>query len=187
MAEPTTTRGPLDGSAAGESAPLQLAIIDSGRLTFFPLPRQGIVVIGRSQRADVRLDDPRVSREHARLHLGSSIEIEDLGSANGTLVQNRLLPGFTRTPILPTQGISLGSAVIVVQPVEGQQQLMGEPDASTRATSPSPPPDAIVLRDDQMKRLYEMAARVALGRVNVLILGETGTGKELLAETIDRR
>src|SRR5262249_52886877 len=41
-----------------------------------------------------------------------------------------------------------------------------------------------VVTDERMRQLYEMVDRVALGKINVLILGETGVGKELVAERI---
>jgi transcriptional regulator with PAS, ATPase and Fis domain len=43
-----------------------------------------------------------------------------------------------------------------------------------------------VVRSDAMKRLYDVAERIAKGTISVLILGETGVGKEVLAEWIHR-
>jgi DNA-binding NtrC family response regulator len=44
----------------------------------------------------------------------------------------------------------------------------------------------IVLHDESMVRLHQFAERMAQGNISVLILGETGVGKEILAETIHR-
>jgi diguanylate cyclase (GGDEF)-like protein len=47
----------------------------------------GETVLGRSHRADIRLDDDSISRMHAKLTLtDAQIAIEDLNSSNGTLV-----------------------------------------------------------------------------------------------------
>jgi diguanylate cyclase (GGDEF)-like protein len=47
----------------------------------------GETVIGRSHRADIRIDDDSISRMHVKLALnGTTVSIEDLGSSNGTLV-----------------------------------------------------------------------------------------------------
>src|SRR5690606_38431755 len=47
----------------------------------------GETVVGRSQRADIRIDDDSISRLHVKVRLhGTSVELEDLGSSNGTLV-----------------------------------------------------------------------------------------------------
>ncbi len=61
---------------------------------------EGETVVGRSHRADIRLDDDSISRMHAKLTLdGQLIQIEDLNSSNGTLVNgdavnvNRLRDG----------------------------------------------------------------------------------------------
>src|SRR5262245_7805647 len=43
-----------------------------------------LVGIGRGSENFVRLDDPLVSRLHARLHVGAEVEVEDLGSVNGS-------------------------------------------------------------------------------------------------------
>ena len=47
----------------------------------------GPVVIGRAADCGIRSDDPRMSRQHARIYFdGQSTWVEDLGSANGVFV-----------------------------------------------------------------------------------------------------
>ncbi len=48
-------------------------------------------------------------------------------------------------------------------------------------------PAGVVLIDPAMRALYTLAERAAGGQISVLILGETGVGKEVLAETVHRR
>src|SRR4051812_13577598 len=63
-----------------------------------PLPPRGVLAIGRAETCDVRLDDPLASRQHARLHVGEALQIEDLGSANKTRVRDvALAPGEMMT------------------------------------------------------------------------------------------
>ena len=52
-----------------------------------------------------------------------------------------------------------------------------------RATDPG---DGPVVEDEAMRNLYRLAERVAKGRISVLLLGETGVGKEVFAEAIHR-
>jgi hypothetical protein len=55
----------------------------------YPLPAGGVVSIGRQADNQILIDDPMVSRHHARLvWRGNTIMLEDLGSANGTWVNN---------------------------------------------------------------------------------------------------
>ena len=63
---------------------------------------RGETILGRSESAGVRVDDPRVSRRHARLILEEGrLVVEDLGSPNGTIVnglrvaRQELVPGDT--------------------------------------------------------------------------------------------
>jgi two-component system response regulator AtoC len=46
--------------------------------------------------------------------------------------------------------------------------------------------NAVVVVDHAMQRLYALAERIADSTISVLVLGETGVGKEVLAETIHR-
>jgi pSer/pThr/pTyr-binding forkhead associated (FHA) protein len=60
-------------------------VTQQGRTTPLELGGKTTVVIGRSSRCDVFLDETSVSRRHAVLHVHADrIEIEDLGSQNGT-------------------------------------------------------------------------------------------------------
>jgi diguanylate cyclase (GGDEF)-like protein len=55
------------------------------------------VLIGRSSKADIRIDQDSVSRNHARLDGdGARFTVEDLGSTNGTLVNDEQIAGPTR-------------------------------------------------------------------------------------------
>jgi hypothetical protein len=53
--------------------------------TLLPL-NQEVVVVGRGSEADIRIDDPGVSRRHAMVRLRPTPVITDLGSTNGTVV-----------------------------------------------------------------------------------------------------
>jgi pSer/pThr/pTyr-binding forkhead associated (FHA) protein len=47
--------------------------------------------VGRDLACDIVLDIPKVSRRHLRVRLGPVVELEDLGSTNGTWVEGRRL------------------------------------------------------------------------------------------------
>ncbi len=70
--------------------------------------------IGRQPENHIQLRDPKVSRFHARiLKYGSNLDIEDLGSTNGTYVNNNLIR--KPHPIAAGDRISLGDTVIQVE------------------------------------------------------------------------
>lgn len=53
-------------------------------------PLQGAITIGRSPECDIRINDPGLSRVHARLVPGEDgVQIEDLSSTNGTFLNDR--------------------------------------------------------------------------------------------------
>ena len=77
------------------SAPAGYLVARTGRMRgqSVPLPRRGS--LGRGVAADVRLDDPLLSRVHARFKIGDDgLRLEDMGSENGTVVRDeRIAPG----------------------------------------------------------------------------------------------
>src|SRR5262245_35602394 len=97
---------------------VRLDLIVTGESLFIsqPLPATGELVIGRAEDADVRIDHPSVSRQHARLRVASPITIEDLGSANGTRLRGRPLAPRTPVEVHPGEVFDLGSVMLVVQP-----------------------------------------------------------------------
>ncbi|MFT3708229.1 MAG: sigma 54-interacting transcriptional regulator [Archangium sp.] len=64
-----------------------------------------------------------------------------------------------------------------------------DPDLLVAACSrpASAPAPGFVVRDDAMAALYRLVDRVAPSTISVLLLGETGVGKEVLAQEIHRR
>jgi hypothetical protein len=66
-------------------------------------------LVGRSAACDLRVDDPRVSGEHAALRwTGIHWEVRDLGSKNGTFVGERRLAPTERAPLMAGESFVLG-------------------------------------------------------------------------------
>ncbi|GAA2261838.1 MULTISPECIES: DUF3662 and FHA domain-containing protein [Kitasatospora] len=74
------------------------------------------VVLGRSTEADVRIDDPGVSRKHAEIRPGTPAMVLDLGSTNGIVVDGQ---HTQRATLRDGSRIVLGSTTIVYRQVEG--------------------------------------------------------------------
>jgi two-component system response regulator AtoC len=164
-------------SAANE--PLELVIIVGDALAVVPLPPRGALILGRDKNCDVRIDSGSVSRRHARLHLAPRLSIEDLGSANGTFVAEKATGLDVTEPLRRLHGeatdlaigerVNLGIATIVVRRAPG---------------APGAAEDQPIVLDPAMKELQMKLHRAARGQINVLLLGETGVGKEVFAREL---
>ena len=130
-------------------------------------------LVGQSEACDIRLTDREVSRRHIALEVvGRRLRLNDLGSTNGTFVDGiAVVEAFVRGDEL----IRLGSTALRVE-------------REARGESPMPPPAAAFGRllgaSAEMRRLYPLCERLAQSNVPAVIEGETGTGKELLAESL---
>jgi DNA-binding NtrC family response regulator len=110
----TITEDELESRAAGGEG-LHVLVISPEIFTSLPLPESGSLVIGRSPRSDVLVEDPLASRQHARLHIGPTLAIEDLNSANGTRVRDALIESGKPVTITPGEAVGIGSTVLIVQ------------------------------------------------------------------------
>jgi transcriptional regulator with GAF, ATPase, and Fis domain len=278
----------------------RLLVFGDGTFTTYPLPDTGQVVIGRSEKCDIRIDHPSISRRHAILHIGPPLRIEELGSSNGTRVRDVEVLQGQGVEVFPGDVIDLGSTMMTVQagssvsrprrlwthsyfearleeecaraersggrfavvrlhidgnfsskiaeevlaaelrsidlvaaygpseyelmlldsaPIEadetthrlvlhlegrgatvrigtayypkdgrGPEALVARACAFVRGkptVEASAPP--VVVQDGAMQRLHRLVERIAAGTISVILLGETGVGKEVLAEQIHRR
>ena len=69
----------------------------------------GDIVLGRGERAEIRLQDPFASSRHARVYeQGNIVVIEDLGSTNGTYLNEELLE--TARPLHPGDRVRIGDS-----------------------------------------------------------------------------
>jgi len=136
------------------------------------------IVIGRSSTATVRIDDPKVSREHARiLRRGDALELVDLGSRNGTRVNGKVARG--RSALSSGDTVQVGEAEILIAETAGA--------LDTQAATADVQLPGVVVSDPAMAQVFERVRRVAPMETTVLLLGETGVGKEVVAEQIHRQ
>ncbi len=149
-----------------------------------PLPTGG-VRLGRGADCDLVLDHPSVSRHHVRIGPGrneaEALEVEDLGSSNGSQLSGvPLAPG---RPLPLPQGASLviGELVAVLRRLPRATTPL-----PTSATKQPGEPRAQILATPGLRDVLAMVDRAAPSELPVLIQGETGAGKEHIAERLVR-
>jgi len=113
--EPASTTSRRERAARLSTRPLCLVVLGDDLEATYPLPDHGVVTIGRSEDADVRIDHPSISRRHAAITIDGALEIEDLGSSNGTRTRDACLSAGVPAPLAIGDPIELGSVMIVVQ------------------------------------------------------------------------
>jgi two-component system, NtrC family, response regulator AtoC len=153
----------------------RMLVIAGERVSTHPLPDQGEVRVGRGDDAGLRIDDPSVSRDHAHLFFekGKPVMVADAGSSNGTRVRGKQLTAGQRVAIAPGETFEIGSALLMLQ-----SPFELEVAEAARAGS------GLIIEDRTMAGIYHLAERVAKSTISVLLLGETGVGKDVLARRI---
>jgi transcriptional regulator with GAF, ATPase, and Fis domain len=122
---------------------------------------------------DIRVADPTVSRRHAALEpAGRRLRVTDLGSANGTFID----------------GVAIAEAFLRGGEVLRVGSTAFRVDSADKASEPALPIATrfgrMIGASLEMRQLYPLCQRLAASDIGVLIEGETGTGKEVLAEAL---
>lgn len=91
---------------------------------------QDVISIGRDPLSDIVMNDPEISRHHAKLvRVANGYTIEDFGSTNGTYIDGRQLNAHTETELVPGQLVSMGSGVILLYGVLSDEVPASDTDA----------------------------------------------------------
>jgi len=172
----STTTQTVQVDSAGRGDRVCLLVFADDKWATYALPSTGTLTVGRDAECEIRLNAPWISRRHALLHLGPALRIEDLGGTNGTRVLGAQLPPHTATSFRFGDVIEFGNTQAVVQRYTFGLQASSDSDKEPHSRVVEP----------MMRRIHQLAKLVAKGTINVLLLGETGVGKEVMAETIHR-
>lgn len=146
---------------------------DAGMALVLDAARPSRVLIGTSAACDMRLADRHASRRHAAAEIvGRHMRLTDLESTNGTYVDGVMVgEAFLRGGEVVRMGstalrVDLGPNLDIV-PLSERTSFGGVIGASVA-----------------MRRLYPLCERLSASDVPVVLEGETGTGKEQLAEAL---
>ncbi len=142
---------------------------DAGKVVELAQPA---IMVGRTG-ADLNLNDPKVSGLHCELRLQSDgYRVRDLGSTNGTHVKGvRIVDGF----IAPGTTLQVGKSALVFDPLDDAVQVPLWHESRLHGLLGGSP---------AMRQMFDMLNRFAQSDATVLIQGETGAGKEGVAEAI---
>lgn len=130
------------------------------------------VTIGRdSESVDCAINDSRLSRRHVVLHADGLLSVVDASSKNGTFVDG--------VKVVEVK-VSAGAVIRI-----GDTHLVIDEFLPGRAEGSSHPP--LIGSAPAIERMVADIERLAPTMTPVLIMGETGTGKELVARRVHDR
>ena len=167
---------------------------DGAQLQVVALLEGSPVTFGRGAEADVRTDSARVSRLHARFTISAEeVEVHDLGSRNGTMVNGALVRDGT-AKLDGGDVINIGPLeVVLARSAHGSRAVALTPTAIPAATAAGAAAsgtdqvsEGIIVADSSMVKLFAVVRRLAAVTSTVLVTGETGVGKEVVAEHVHK-
>ena len=130
------------------------------------------VSVGRHKSCNLVLEDTKISSIHCELqatHAG--VRVRDVGSKNGTFVGAvRVTEAFLSEPGV----LTIGETDLAFTPTKPETVQLVEAESFGPLAGRSP----------SMRAVFERLLRAAPTELTVLLLGETGTGKEVAAQAI---
>ncbi len=156
-----------------------LVAIVRGETLRFELPATDtapvLLTLGRSRSNSIALLDPTVSRQHAVIECrGVELSIRRVPESRALIrVGESRVDSDLPVRITPGVGFALGDVVLVVR--EEREQVAG---SAVRNEG------GIVFRSSLMESVIALSRRVGAATLSVLVTGETGSGKELVARLV---
>lgn len=178
----TSRRGRPARGEESETAPFESAREERLALYFVdepdrsPVPIDRLLTMGRDAACEIRIDDESISREHAVFEPGSPAVVRDLGSRNGTFVGGERLADGASHPLQPGTAVRVGGVFLFVDRQRSRPPEVAPPSSRPRRS-----------REGPMAAVFDLADRLATDDITVLLTGETGVGKEVLAQYLHTR
>jgi DNA-binding NtrC family response regulator len=138
----------------------------------FALAENSRVTLGSGPRADIRILDRTVSSNHVRIEAtAAGVRVEDLDSKNGVHVGGARIQTAWLAEV--HSSFVIGQTTVTVRPLEGECPC-----------TVSEPVPGLVGNSISMQRLFADIRRCAALRAPVLIQGESGSGKDVVARAL---
>jgi len=136
---------------------------------------KGEIRIGAMEDNDMVVGDDTVSRYHCKIvQEDNAYVLQDLGSTNGTFINRvRIREGFLK----PGCTVHLGQSELKFY--AGEEEVEIVPSRKDRCGD-------IIGKNQKLREIYAIIEKIAPTNTTVIIEGETGTGKEVVAQTIHK-
>jgi DNA-binding NtrC family response regulator len=166
----------LKGAVPAQPTSYQISVVegpDTGARLVLDGTEPTRVFVGQSPVCPLLLTDKQISRRHVAFAIeGRRLRITDLESTNGTFVDGiALRDGDLRGGEI----VRIGKSALLVETLDA-----GAPPSLPAAKRFG----RTIGASSEMRRLYPLCRRLADSSVTLIIEGETGTGKEVLAESL---
>ena len=135
--------------------------------------RDGMLTLGAGSKANIIIHSDNVSRLHVEMKLvEEGVRVRDLGSRNGTFYLGQRVEQMV---LAPGSRIRLGSVEVAIEP---------DPSSFDEADEQGTSYQGLLGTSAAARRLFGMLERLEGSLVNVLVTGESGVGKELIAQAL---
>jgi DNA-binding NtrC family response regulator len=175
--EPTATL--VKNQPSGNKAPLGaiVRVLDVPSTPARFHLRAGVCSVGAAEDCDLVVEDPTVSRQHVELELRpEGVTVRDLASRNGTYYLGQRVE---RMILALGSRLTIGRATLVI---DADAENLGQ-ELVYSGTSYG----GMLGATSVMRRLFALLSRLEGTLVSVLVDGESGVGKEVVARALHER
>ena len=150
------------------------------------VPPDTTITVGRAADADVQIDQMTLGRRHFSVRGGTPPTIQDLGSVNGTKVNRTRITPQVWVPLELGDLVEAGSVFFMLSDHDPHGAFATKPTGASELSTLALM-RVVVVEDPVMARLHQLVDMVARSTLPVLIVGETGVGKEIVSNAVHAR